>query len=101
MKLTESLIESILASLGREAGKETNSNVSVLVEVDGDEFRCLYLINRGDTYAVVKSWGKVDLFKSPQLLRQYKEELLQQVKKELEQREAVASFSATAMLCLN
>jgi len=101
MKLTESLIESILSSLGREAGRKTNSDVSVLVEVDGDEFRCLYLINRGDTYAVIKSWGKVELFKSSQLLQQYKRELLQRVEKKLEQREAVAGFSAAAVLCLN
>ncbi len=99
--LSETLIESILASLGREAGRKTNSNVSVLVEVDGDEFRCLYLINRRDTYAVVKSWGKVDLFKSPQLLQQYKEELFQQVEKKLEQKETVAGFATVVELCLN
>jgi len=101
--MREEFVEKILTALAKECGKKLCLDVFVLTEVEGDSFKVLFCLRKGDKFGVVKSSGKLKLFHSISLLQQYKRELEQRMKEEIERekKETVAVFETSTTLCLN
>ena len=106
MRIAEELVESILKSFVKDVEGKTDSKIQVLVEVEDDNFRALFFILHAGEWSILESRGDVSLFKDMSLLRRYKEELENQVRKKIQESQqqlpsSIAIFQSVTTFSLN